>query len=108
MNHSCKMLFPVLIAILALVSLPTPSASKEDNTTLPLTIQARVISTSQQAVCPSEELRKTVRDEAAEDIQNSIHKTIIPTFCGGPTQDSPAASCSVLSTNCSSAWLLLG
>jgi len=69
------------------------------------TIQkARVISTSQQAVCPSEESRKTLRDEAAQDIQNSLRKTIIPTLCGGPTQDSPAASCSVLSTNCSSGY----
>jgi len=43
------MLFLALTAILALVSLPTPSASQGDNTTLPLTLPARVISTNQQA-----------------------------------------------------------
>jgi len=42
----CKMLFLALAPILTLVSLPTPSASQGDNTTLPLTLPARVISTN--------------------------------------------------------------
>jgi len=47
------MLFLALVAILALVSLPTPSTSQGDNTTLPLiTLPARVIIANQQTVCP--------------------------------------------------------
>jgi len=48
--HDFKMLFLAIPAILALFSLPTPSASQGDKTTLPLTLPARVISNSQQAV----------------------------------------------------------
>jgi len=66
------MLFLALAAILALVSLPPPSASQGDNTALPLTLPARVISTNQQAVCPPNEVQETARNETTQDIQNSI------------------------------------
>ena len=46
-------MFLVLAAIgLALVSVPTPFASQEDNTALPITLSARVIGTNEQDVCP--------------------------------------------------------
>jgi len=35
-----------------------PSASQGDNTTLPLTLPARVINTNQQAVCPPDEVQQ--------------------------------------------------
>jgi len=38
MMHDFKMLFLAIPAILALVPLPTPSASQGDKTTLPLTL----------------------------------------------------------------------
>ena len=91
-----------LIAILVLVSLLTPSTSQGDNTALPLTLPARVIDTSEQ-VCPSDEVRETVRDEINQDIRNLTCNTIIPTLCLlGQTQASPVASCSALSANCPS------
>ena len=53
-------MFLVLIALLALVSFPTPSASQGANTSLPLMVPARVISTNEQAVCPPNEVREMV------------------------------------------------
>ena len=101
MKQSCKMLFLVLVAILALVSLPTPSASQGDNTALPATIAARVIN-NQQAICPPAE---TAREMINQDIQNSIRNTIIPALCrSAQTQASPVASCSALPTSCSSGY----
>jgi len=50
------MMFLVLVATLTLICLP--SVSQGDNTALPVTIPTKVISTSQQAVCPSEELQR--------------------------------------------------
>ena len=90
-----------LVATVALVCLPTPSASQEANTALPLFLPARMIN-NQQATCPPAE---TARDEIVQDIQNSIRTTIIPTFCrSAQTQASPVASCSVLPTSCSSGY----
>ena len=77
------MLFLALTAILALVSLPTPSASQRDNTTLPLTLPARVISTNQQAVCPHDEVQETERNETTQHIRNSICNTILPALFWG-------------------------
>ena len=59
-------MFLSLASILALVFLPTPSASQGDNTALPLTLAARMISTNQQAVCPPDEVRETERNETAK------------------------------------------
>ena len=106
-NHK---IFLVLVAILALVSLPTPSASQEDNTTLPLTLPVRVISTNGQTVCPPNEVREMVRNETDQDIQNLICNTILPALCrsalcrSAQTQASPVASCSALPTYCSSGY----
>ena len=98
------MLFLVL-AILALVSLPTPSASQEDNTTLPLTLSVRVISTNEQAVCLPNEVQEMASSETDQDIRNMIRNTIIPTHCLlGQTQTSPVASCSALPTSCPSEY----
>ena len=93
-------MFLALVAILALVSLPTPSASQGDNTTFPLPLPATVIN-SQQALCPPGE---TLRGEIHRDIQNMIHNTIMPALCDGQTQASSIASCSSLSTSCSSGY----
>jgi len=93
------MLFLVLVTILALVSLPTPSASKGNNT---LTLPARVINTNEQVVCPSDEVQEMVRDEIFQDIRNMIRNTILPTHCLGQTQASPVTSCTALPANCPS------
>ena len=99
------MLFLALAAILALVSLPNPSASQGD-ITLPLNLPPRVISTNQQAVCPPDEVRETARNETTQDTRNSIRKTILPAlFCHiGQTQANPAASCSEIPTSWSSKY----
>jgi len=100
MKHNCKT-FLAFVAILALVSLPTPSTSQGDNTALPATIPPIVIN-NQQAICPPAE---TVREDFDQDIRNSIRDTIIPTLCLlGQTQSSPVASCSALPTSCSSGY----
>ena len=93
------MLSLVLVTIIALVSLPTPSASQGDST---LTLPARVINTNEQAICPSDEVREMVRDEIVQDIQNMICNTTLPTCCVGQTQASPVTSCSALPANCPS------
>ena len=93
----------LFLAILALVSLPTPSASQGENTTLPLTVPTRITGTNQQ-VCSSDEVREIVREEIDQDIQNLMRNTIISIVCGGPTQASPAASCSALPTSCPSGY----
>jgi len=99
------MLLLVLAAILALVSLPTPSASQEDNAPFPLTLPPRVISTNQQTVCPPNEVQEIARNEITQDIRNSICNTITPTLClVGQTRANPAASCSELPTSCSSGY----
>ena len=68
------MLFLALITILALVLLPTPSASQGEST---LTLPPRVISSNQQAVCPPDEMQETARNETTQDIRNSIRNTIL-------------------------------
>jgi len=99
------MLFLVLVAILALLSLPTPSASQGANTSLPLMVPARVISTNEQAICPPDVVREMVRNETAQDIRNAIRNTIMPALsCSAQTQASPVASCSALPTSCSSGY----
>ena len=99
------MLFLALVTILALVLLPTPSASQGDNP-FPLTLPAIVISTNQQDVCPPNEVQETARNETTQDIRNSIRNTILPAlFCRiGQTQANPAASCSEIPTICSSGY----
>ena len=64
MKYYHKMLSLVLVTILALVSRPTPSASQRDNT---LALPARVINTN-EAVCPSDEVREMVQDEIVQNI----------------------------------------
>ena len=78
--YGFKILFLAIAAILALISLPTPSASHGDNTTLPLTLPPRVISNNQQAICLPNEVRETARNDTTQDIQNSIHNTILSTL----------------------------
>jgi len=94
------MLSLVLVTIIALASLPTPSASQGDST---LTLPARVINTNAQAICPSDEVREMVQDEIVQDIRNMIRNTTLPTGCLlGETQASPVTSCSALPANCPS------
>jgi len=105
------MLFLALTAILALVSLPTPYASQGDNTTLPLTLPARVISTNQQAVCPHDEVQETARNETTQHIRNSIHDTIQPAHFGGEIKkfalnNIPAPTLTNLSTHAYSCRLV--
>ena len=98
------MLLRVLVAILALISLATHSASQEDNTSTPLTFPARVIDTSEQ-VCPSDEVREMVH-EIDQEIRNLTRNTILPTLCLwlGQTRASPVASCSALPAYCPSQY----
>ena len=99
-------MFLALVAILALVALPTPSSSQGDNTTLPLIrFPSKVISSNQQALCPSNGQRQMLRGEIVQDIQNLIQNTTIPALCrAAQSQASPAASCSALPTSCSSGY----
>ena len=76
------MLFLALTAILALVSLPTPSASQEDHTTLTLTLPDRVISAIQQAVCPSDEVQETAKSEIIHKIRNLTRSSLYLTSEG--------------------------
>ena len=99
------MLFLALVTILALVSLPTPSASQENNVPFPLTLPPRVTSANQQAICPPDEVQETARNETTQVIRNSIRNIVISTLClVGQTQAYPAASCSELPTSCSSGY----
>jgi len=100
------MLFLAVIAVPAQASFPTPSASQGDNTTLPFTLPSRITDTNEQ-VCPSDEVQEMVR-EINQDVQNLLRNIITPSLCGGPTQASPAASCSALPTHELLLWLLLG
>ena len=96
-----------LIAILALVSLPTPSASQGDNTVRPFSYPPRVINSTQQG-CPQDDVREAVRNAIIHDIRNATRNTIIPSLfpdlCShlGQNRDYPAASCSEIPTTCSS------
>ena len=62
------MLFRVVIAILALVSLLSPSASQGDSIALPLPLPARVISANQQAVCLPDEVREIARNDTTQEL----------------------------------------
>ena len=90
------------VAILTVVSLPTPSDSQGGSTVLPLPIPGRVINATQKSSCPPSEVIEMAWQDTAQDIENSIRITIIPTLCDGQTQDRPAASCSILPTICPS------
>lgn len=96
----------VAINILVLVSLPTPSSSQGDNSTCTSTLRfpVQVISSNQQAgfCAPSGELR----GEIARDVRNLLRNTMFtPAICcAAQSQASPAASCSVLPTSCSSGY----
>jgi len=96
------MSFLVLIVILALGSVPTPSASQGDNTTLPLVLPARMIGTNRQAVCPPDEVREMIRNETSQDVRNAIRNTILCLV--GRTQASPVASCSEIPSSCPSEY----
>ena len=97
----CKM-FLAVVAILALVCLPT---SHGDNTTLPLHFPLKVISSNQQASCPPSEVLQMLRGDIVQDIQNSIQNVTIPAVCyADQSLGSPAASYSVLPTSCSSGY----
>ena len=99
-------MFLALVAIVTLVALPTPSSSQGDNTTLPLIrFPSKVISSNQQALCPSNEQLQMLQGEIVQDIQNLIQSTTIPALCRAvQSQASPAASCSALPTSCSSGY----
>ena len=98
---TCKM-FLAVVAILALVCLPT---SHGDNTTLPLHFPLKVISSNQQASCPPIEVLQMLQGEIVQDIQNLIQNITIPALCHtAQSQASPAASCSALPTSCSSGY----
>ena len=104
MKHSYKiaLLFLALIAILALVSLPTLSASQQ-NTTFPLIYPARVINTSQQA-CPPGEMQETVRSQITQDVRNLLRNFQQISCQAFQAQTSPANSCIDIPTSCSSGY----
>ena len=99
-RHKCEMLFLAFVATLAMVSLPTPSASQED--TIPASV---IFSNSQQVVCPSDEVWESTRDETTQNNRNLIRNTILPTLClAGQTQTSAVASCSEIPSSCPSEY----
>ena len=95
MKQIAKMLYITVIATLALVSYPTPSASQVDNTNL--TLPARVIDVTGQ-VCPPDEVRVSERNKIAEDVQGLLHTTTATACQLFRTQSSSAVSCSTLPT----------
>ena len=101
MKQIAKMLHTIAIATLALVSLPTPSASQVDNTNL--TLPARVIDVTGQ-VCPSDEVRLSERNKIAEDVRGLLRTTTATACQIFQTQSSLAVSCSALPTSCPSGY----
>ena len=101
MKQIAKMLYITVIATLALVFLPTPSASQIDNTNL--TLPARVIDVTGQ-VCPPDEVRVSERNKIAEDVRGLLHTTTATACQLSRTQSSPAVSCSALPTSCRSGY----
>ena len=92
-------MFLSLMSILALVSLPTPSAS----TALPLALPARMISTNQQAICRPNEVWETARSETANQGHSKLdtqhHYTNLLLFCYNPGQPFSTIVCSPLPTS---------
>ena len=101
MKQIAKMLYVIVVATLALVSLPTPSASQVDNTKL--TLPARVINVTAQ-VCPPDEVRVSERNKVAGDVQGLLRTTTATACQIFQTQSSSAVSCSVLPTSCPSGY----
>ena len=88
----------VLAATLVLLSLLTPSASQEANTTLPLTYRARAAEGGEQ-VCSPDELRQRLQAITRSDVSNLLRNNLpalVP--CSdrnlGQLEHCPAASCS--------------
>ena len=89
------------IALLLIASDATSdgeATTQGNDTSLPLTYPARVITTT-GPVCPPDHASKQLRDEITQDIQDQILDSIVATFCSVP-----AASCSVLPTSCPSGY----
>ena len=88
----------VLAATMALLSLLTPSASQEVNTTFPLTYRARAAEGGEQVCSPDEErqrLQARTHNEVSTLLRNSLPALV---RCSdrnlGQLQHCPAASCS--------------
>ena len=87
----------VLLSLGAL--LPAPTASQADDTALPLSLPPRVLTGTEQT-CPPDALRQTSQTEMAQDIGTLLRSNIICQLAR--TQTTPAASCSAISTSCTS------
>ena len=97
------MMFLALVAILALVSLPAPSASQGDSPTLPFTYSATIVEGS-ELDCGSDNLQQHLA--VTQDV-SSLLRTFIPAVAPcdvgrGVTQNNPADSCSDLFSTCPS------
>ena len=98
MKQIAKMLYIIVVATLALVSLPTLSASQVDNT-----IPPRVINVTEE-VCPPDEVLANEQNKIDKDVRGLL-RTITATACQiFQTQSSSAVSCSVLPTCCPSGY----
>ena len=97
-------MFLVLVAIIALVSLPASSASQGDNVTLPLIYSANTVADSEQECGPDglHQLLQVTRQEISSLIRNNL-PALAPCNAGrGTTQNNPADSCSDLFYACPS------
>ena len=93
MKQIAKM-YVIVVTSLALVFLPTPSASQVDNTKL--TLPARVINVTAQ-VCPPDEVRVSEQNKVAEVVLGLLRTTTATACKIFQTQSSSAISCSVKS-----------
>ena len=96
-----------LLTLALLLTAPAAATSDgevtthSNDTSLPLTYRARVITTI-GPVCPSDRTNKQLRDEITQDIRDQIRDSIVPTSCSAAPN--PAASCSALPTSCPSGY----
>ena len=92
------MSFVTVLALLSLGTLlPTPTASQVGNTILPLSVNSRVQTATEEA-CPSNE----VQSQIIQEVRTLLRDNII--CLAAPTQATPAASCSAISTSCPSGY----
>ena len=93
------------LALLLTVSAAATSdgevTTHSNDTSLPLTYRARVITTI-GPVCPSDRTNKQLRDEITQDTRDQIRDSIVPTSCSAAPN--PAASCSALPASCPSGY----
>jgi len=92
------MSFTTTLALLSLGALlPAPTASQAGNAILPLFVNSRVQTATEEA-CPSNEVQPQIIQEVRTLLRDNIICLAVP------TQAIPAASCSAISTSCPSGY----